>query len=209
MTARLVVLASGSGTNLQALIDAAEAGRLRAEVTRVIVNRSGAAARRRARRAGIPEECRLLGPYLQDAPDRTAARRRYDADLAGAVAACRPDLIVLAGWMHLLSTAFLDRFPERVVNLHPALPGAFPGANAIEDTWTAYRAGEVTSAGVMVHHVVDEGVDDGPVIASEEVPILPDDSIDTLTERIHRVEHRMLVGAVATLLEGRRPGRDY
>ncbi|MDE0353748.1 MAG: phosphoribosylglycinamide formyltransferase [bacterium] len=206
MTARLVVLASGSGTNLQALIDAVEAGRLRAELARVIVNRSGAPARRRARRAGIPEECRPLGPYLRNAPDRAAARRRYDADLAGAVEAGQPDLVVLAGWMHILSTAFLDRFPERVINLHPALPGAFPGANAIEDTWTAYRAGEVASAGVMVHYVVDEGVDDGPVIADEEVPILPDDSIDTLEERIHRVEHRLLVDTVATLLEGRRPG---
>ena len=209
MTARVVVLASGSGTNLQALIDAVEAGRFRAELARVIVNRSGATARRRARRAGIPEECRLLGPYLRNAPDRAAARRRYDADLAGAVAAEQPDLVVLAGWMHLLSTAFLDRFPERVINLHPALPGAFPGAGAIEDTWTAYRAGEVASAGVMVHYVVDEGVDDGPVIASEEVPILHGDSIETLEERIHRVEHRVLVDAVATLLEGRRPGSTY
>ncbi len=203
MTARLVVLASGSGTNLQALIDAVEAGRLRAEVTRVIVNRRGAPARQRARRAGIPEECRLLELYLQGAPDRVAARHRYDADLAGAVAAEQPDLVVLAGWMHLLSTAFFDRFPERVVNLHPALPGTFPGANAIQDTWTAYRAGEVASAGVMVHYVVDEGVDDGPVIAGAEVPILHGDSIHTLTERIHRVEHQLLVDTVATLLEGR------
>lgn len=203
MTPRLVVLASGSGTNLQALIDAVEAGRLGAEVTRVVVNRRGAQARSRARQAGIPEECRLLGPYLRGAPDRVAARRRYDADLAGAVAAGRPDLVVLAGWMHLLSTVFLDRFPERVVNLHPALPGTFPGANAIEDTWRAYRAGSVASAGVMVHYVLDEGVDDGPVIAAEEVPILQEDTIHTLTERIHRVEHRLLVDSVATLLEGR------
>ncbi|MXZ69394.1 MAG: phosphoribosylglycinamide formyltransferase [Acidimicrobiia bacterium] len=203
VTPRLGVLASGSGTNLQALIDAVEAGRIGAEVTRVIVNRRGALARSRARQAGIREECRLLGPYLQGAPDRVAARRLYDADLAGAVAAGQPDLVVLAGWMHVLSTVFLDRFPERVVNLHPALPGTFPGANAIEDTWRAYRAGVVASAGVMVHYVVDEGVDDGPVIAAEEVPILQDDTIHTLTERIHRVEHRLLVDSVATLLEGR------
>ena len=204
MTGRLVVLASGSGTNLQALIDAVAAGRLRAEVTRVIVNRRGAPARQRARRAGIPEECRLLGPYVDRAPDHLAARHRFDADLAGAVAACRPDLVVLAGWMHILSMAFLDRFPNRVINLHPALPGTFPGATPIDDTWAAYRAGEINSAGVMVHRVVDEGVDDGPVIACEEIPIHDDDSIDTLTERIHRVEHRLLVDAVATLLERRR-----
>jgi len=80
----------------------------------------------------------------------------------------------------------------------------FPGANAIEETWAAYRAGEVTSAGVMVHYVVDEGVDDGPVITSEEIPIRNDDSIETRTERIHRVEHRLLVDTVTTLLEERR-----
>ena len=204
MTGRLVVLASGSGTNLQALIDAVGAGRLRAEVTRVIVNRRGAPARQRARRAGIPEECCLLGPYVDRAPDHLAARHRYDADLADAVAAGQPDLVVLAGWMHLLSMAFLDRFPDQVINLHPALPWTFPGATTIDDTWAAYRAGEINSAGVMVHRVVDEGVDDGPVIACEEVPIHDDDSIDTLTERIHRVEHRLLVDAVATLLERRR-----
>lgn len=201
MTARLVVLASGSGTNLQALMDAAGEGRLRAEVTRVIVNRRRAPARERARRAGISEECRLLGPYLDGAPDRRAARRRYDADLAGAVAAGRPDLVVLAGWMHLLSVEFLDRFPGQVINLHPALPGTFPGATAIEDTWAAYQAGKITSAGVMVHKVVDDRVDDGPVIACEEIPIRADDSIGALTARIHRVEHRLLVDAVSTLLE--------
>ena len=201
MTARLAVLASGSGTNLQAIIDAVAAGRLDAEVTRVIVNRRGAAARRRARKAGIPEDCRLLSPYLDGAADRREARRRYDADLAEAVAAGQPDLVVLAGWMHLLSMAFLDRFPNRVVNLHPALPGMFPGATAIDETWAAYGAGQVTSAGVMVHYVVDEGVDDGPVIVCEQVPIRDDDSLDTLTERIHRVEHRLLVAAVAAALD--------
>ena len=203
LTARLAVLASGSGTNLQALIDATSAGCLDAEVARVIVNRLRAPARERARRAGIPEECRLLGPYLHGAPDRTEARRRYDADLADAVAVARPDLVVLAGWMHVLSMAFLDRFPDRVVNLHPALPGMFPGATAIDETWAAYQAGEATNAGVMVHRVVDEGVDDGPVIAYEEIPIDADDSIGTLTERIHRVEHRILVDAVAAVLEER------
>ena len=201
MTARLAVLASGSGTNLQALIDATSTGRLDAEVARVIVNRRHAPARERARRAGVPEECRLLGPYLHGAPDRTQARRRYDADLADAVAVDRPDLVVLAGWMHVLSRAFLDRFPNRVINLHPALPGMFPGATAIDETWAAYQAGEATTAGVMVHYVVDEGVDDGPVIAWEAVPIHADDSIGTLTERIHRVEHRLLVDAVAAVLE--------
>ena len=201
MTKRLVVLASGSGTNLQALIDATSEGRVPAEVTRVIVNRRGAAARERSRRAGIPEECRLLGPYIEGAPDPLAARHRYDADLADAVAAGQPDLVVLAGWMHILSMAFLDRFPKQVINLHPALPGMFPGATAIDDTWAAYKAGETTTAGVMVHYVADEGVDNGPVIACETVPIHQGDSIDILTQRIHRVEHRLLVDIVSALLK--------
>lgn len=204
MTGRLVVLASGTGTNLQALIDAIGGGQLQAEVTRVIVNRRGAPARARTRRAGIPEECRLLRPYLDGTPDPLAARYRYDADLADAVAAGQPDLVVLAGWMHLLSMAFLDRFPNQVINLHPALPGTFPGTTPIDDTWAAYQAGDVTSAGVMVHYVVNEGVDDGPVIAYEEIPIVDGDSIDTLTERIHRVEHRILVDAITSVLEQRR-----
>ena len=204
MTGRLVVLASGSGTNLQALLNAIASGRLDAEVIRVIVNRPGAYARDRARRAGIPEECRLLGPYLDGAPDGQAARHRYDADLAGAINTCRPDLVVLAGWMHLLSVAFLDPFQKQVINLHPALPGTFPGATAIDDAWAAFQAGEITATGVMVHYVLDEGVDDGPVIAYEEVPIRVGDSINTLTGRIHDVEHRLLVDAVATALDERR-----
>lgn len=203
MRGRIAVLASGSGTNLQALIDAVSEGRIEAEVTRVIVNRRKATARERARRAGIPEECRLLGPYIEGGPDRQASRARYDADLADAVAAGQPDLVVLAGWMHILSMAFLDRFPNQVINLHPALPGMFPGATAIDDTWAAYQAGQISSAGVMVHHVVDEGVDNGPVIAYESVPIHDNDSIDTLTQRIHRVEHRLIVDSVAALLEER------
>ncbi len=102
--------------------------------------------------------------------------------------------------MRILSSAFLDRFPNRVLNLHPALPGAFPGVHAIERAFDAYQRGEITQTGVMVHLVPDEGVDSGPVLAQESVPIEPNDTIEALQARIHQVEHRLLVDTLRGLL---------
>lgn len=200
MTRRLVVLASGSGSNLQAIIDACADGRLDAVVTKVIVNRRSAFARDRARAAGIPEEFWPLGPYRDRHDDPRAAREAYDTDLAAAVAAEEPDLVVHAGWMHLFTNRFLERFPQRVVNLHPALPGEFPGAHAIDDAWAAHEADGLDRTGVMVHLVPDEGVDDGPVLATREVPIHAHDTRATLEERIHAVEHELLVDTIARQL---------
>jgi len=115
------------------------------------------------------------------------------------VAACAPDLVVLAGWMYVLSPAFLDRFPGRVLNLHPALPGQFAGTHAIQRAYEAFRRGEIDHTGVMVHWVVPE-VDAGPVVASAQVPIQTSDSLDDLEARIHAVEHRLLVDAIKTAL---------
>ena len=213
MTGRLVVMASGAGTNLGAILDAIAGGRLDAEVAAVIINRRGAGARRRAERAGVPVHYRPLAPYRQQAPPAAgggaiapgecapaADRRRYDADLAELVAVAEPDLVVLAGWMHLLSSSFLERFPGRVINLHPALPGQFPGSDAIAEAWEAFGAGRISRTGVMVHRVPDEGVDDGPVIASAEVPIRPGDTLEVLRRRIHDVEHDLIVSAIAQVL---------
>ncbi|RME61107.1 MAG: phosphoribosylglycinamide formyltransferase, partial [Caldilineae bacterium] len=135
-------------------------------------------------------------------------RRQYDADLADLVAGYKPDWVVLAGWMHILSSAFLSRFPSRVVNLHPALPGQFPGAHAMQDALDAYARGEIDHTGVMVHLVPDERVDEGPVLATRIVPILPDDTLDTLAARMHAVEHDLLVQTLQGLVEKetRRPG---
>jgi phosphoribosylglycinamide formyltransferase-1 len=127
------------------------------------------------------------------------ARADYDARLADVVAGFGPDLVVLAGWMRLLTMSFLGWFPGRVVNLHPALPGELPGTRAIERAWHEALAGERTRTGVMVHLVPDEGVDDGPVLASEVVEIRPDDTLDTLSARIHATEHRLLVATLRTL----------
>ena len=186
--ARLVVLISGNGSNLQAIIDACNAGTLPAQVTAVFSNKSDAFGLARARRAGIPSMA-IPKPKEQD-------RREYDANLAELVASHDPDWVVLAGWMRILSSAFLSRFPNRVINLHPALPGQFPGTDAIEKAFKAFQRGEIRQTGVMVHLVPDEGVDSGPVLASEEVPILPADTLESLETRIHQTEHRLLVDTI-------------
>ncbi len=191
MTLRLVVLVSGSGSNLQAILDACASGALAASVAAVVANKRDAFGLERARRAGVPAIARPR-PLTQD-------RLAYDAELADLVAGFGPDYVVLAGWMRLLSAAFLSRFPGRVVNLHPALPGAFPGTEAIARAFEAFQKGHVRETGVMVHFVPDEGVDSGPVIVTEHVPIQSDDTVETLAARIHAVEHRLLVAALQDL----------
>lgn len=188
MMAQLVVLISGNGSNLQAVLDACASGELPARVAAVFSDRREAFGLERARRAGIPA---LALPKL-----KTYSREAYDAKLAELAASYEPDLVVLAGWMRLLGMAFLGRFPDRVVNLHPALPGNFPGTHAIERAWEAYQRGEIQHTGVMVHLVPDEGVDSGPVLAQATVRIQAGDTLESLTERVHDVEHQLLVRAL-------------
>ena len=188
LTSRLAVLISGNGSNLQAILDACASGELNAQVAAVISNKSEAFGLERARQANVPAIAKPK-PKAQD-------RREYDAELANLVAAYQPDWVVLAGWMRVLSAAFLDRFSNRVINLHPALPGTFPGTHAIDRAYEAYRRGEIDHTGVMVHLVPDEGVDSGPVLAQEIVPIQPNDTLESLEERIHAVEHRLLVNTL-------------
>ncbi len=202
MTARVVVLASGSGTNLQSLIDACAQGRLDAEVVHVVSDRADAFALERARRSEISSECRPPAPLLGDSADRGAARRSYDTELARSVADRHPDLVVLAGWMRLLTSEFLGTFPDQVINLHPALPGKFPGAHAIDDAWEAHQTAGLDHTGVMVHMVPDEGIDNGPVVATQRVDILDTDTRASLEERIHEVEHELLTRAVSELIAG-------
>jgi formyltetrahydrofolate-dependent phosphoribosylglycinamide formyltransferase len=188
---RLAILISGSGTNLQALIDAIGAGTLNTEIVLVVSNRKAAYGLVRAQEAGIPTLYFPLKPYTDAGKDRA----QYDADLAAQIAPYQPDLIVLAGWMHIFSPAFLDMFPERVINLHPALPGAFAGINAIERTFDAYQRGEVSHGGCMVHYVIPE-VDAGAVIVQEIVPIYLEDTLADFEARLHAAEHRIIVEAV-------------
>jgi len=192
---RLAVLVSGNGSNLQAIIEAVAAGTLDAQIVVVVSNRRAAYGLVRARRAGIPTRCFPLKPYR----DAGRTREAYDTNLAELVAGFAPDLIVLAGWMHLLSPAFLDRFPRRVLNLHPALPGQFPGTHAIERAYQAFQRGETNHTGVMVHWVVPE-MDAGPVVATADVPIYPADTLTDLEARVHEIEHRLLVDAIRSVI---------
>jgi phosphoribosylglycinamide formyltransferase-1 len=195
--ARLVVLVSGYGSNLQAILDACACAQLPAKVVAVLSNRADAYGLERARRAGVPAIVKLLQPGQQ--------RRDYDAELAHRVGVFAPDWIVLAGWMRVLTSTFLDCFPNQVVNLHPALPGAFPGTHAIERSYEAYQAGIIQHTGVMVHLVPDEGVDSGPVLNLEKVPIHAEDTLEALEERIHAVEHRLLVKTLHELITSKIP----
>jgi phosphoribosylglycinamide formyltransferase 1 len=188
---RLVVLASGNGTNLQAVLDACADGRLPAQVAAVVSNNAGSGALQRAANAGVP--------FVHIAPHADEPRADYDARLADLVSGFDPNWVVLAGWMRILSMSFLGWFPGMVVNLHPALPGELPGVNAIERAWREAQLGERDHTGVMVHLVPDEGVDAGPVLGAATVPIHPADSLDSLTERVHIVEHRLLIETLANL----------
>lgn len=198
MPTRLAVLISGNGSNLQAIIDAIRQRVLNAEIVVVIANRKDAYGLQRAAKAGIPTLYHPLKPFRDAGQERTD----YDAALAALLTPYKPDWIVLAGWMHILSDVFLQRFPYRVINLHPALPGQFPGTHAIERAYEAYQAGAIKKTGVMVHLVPDEGVDSGPILATRDVLIYRTDALETLEQRIHQTEHQVLIEALLRVIEG-------
>ncbi len=194
----LAVLISGNGSNLQAILDAVDGGDLPgARVALVVSNCKDAYGMQRAFKHGVPVV------YFPKLPYTNAGRPRadYDADLARIVQSFDVEWVVQAGWMHIFTDAFISAFPNRIVNLHPALPGTFPGAHGIAEAFAAYRRGEIEHTGVMVHLVPDEAVDAGPVVAQEVVPILPDDTLESLETRIHTVEHRLLVSTLRDLLK--------
>lgn len=196
MTHRLAVLISGSGTNLQAIMDAIKAGQLEAKIAVVIANRKDAYGLTRAKEAGLITLLLPLKPYKEVGG---GGREQYDADLATMVDIFKPTLIVLAGWMHVLSPVFLDRFPDRVINLHPALPGMFAGTHAIERAYEAWQKGEITESGCMVHRVIPE-VDAGAVIATSVVPFQAGDTLEGYEARMHAAEHRVIVSAIRAVL---------
>lgn len=183
-TAQIVVLASGTGTTLQAILDASADPGFGARVVAAGTDVPGCGAMERAAAAGVP----VFSVALADFADRGD----WNEALANAVAEHQPDLVVLAGFMRLLGKAVLNRF--RIVNTHPALLPAFPGAHAIRD---ALRAG-ATTTGVTVHWV-DEGIDSGPIIAQIEVPVRPTDDEDTLRERIQAAEKPLYIATIRTL----------
>jgi phosphoribosylglycinamide formyltransferase-1 len=185
LAARLVVLVSGSGTNLGALLDACADPAYGAEVVGVGADRDGIEALARAQRAGVPTFVRRVSDY--------PTRQDWDVEITRTTAGFEPDLVVSAGFMKILGAAFLSAFP-RTINTHPALLPAFPGAHAVRD---ALAAG-VKMTGATVHYV-DGGVDTGPVIDQVEVPVEPGDDESSLHERIKIAERRLLVDAVRRL----------
>jgi phosphoribosylglycinamide formyltransferase 1 len=181
--ARLVVLVSGSGTLLQALLDAPD---LPAQVVAVGADRDGIEGLARAERAGVPG----FTVRVRDHADRAA----WDAALAKAVAEHRPDLVVSAGFMKILGPGFLESVGCPMINTHPALLPSFPGAHPVADALA--HGVKVTGATV---HLVDDGVDTGPVLAQAAVEVRPGDTVEALHERIKIEERRLLVGTVAAL----------
>jgi phosphoribosylglycinamide formyltransferase-1 len=186
----LGVLVSGSGSNLQAILDAAQAGTIDARVAVAVSNVPGAGAVERARAAGIATHVVDHRGYSD--------RRAFDAALIEVLRACGAELVVLAGFMRVVSDVLLGAFPWRVVNIHPALLPAFPGLHAQRK---AVDAG-VRIAGCTVHFV-DTGTDTGPIIAQAVVPVLPDDDEESLRARILEQEHLLLPRVLQWFAEGR------
>jgi phosphoribosylglycinamide formyltransferase 1 len=189
VTGRLGVLISGRGTNLQAIIETAGSGRLPATIAVVISNRADAAGLQRARDAGI--ETLYLNP--REYPDRDA----YDAAIADALRARRVDLVCLAGFMRLVGPRLLDAFANRVLNIHPSLLPSFPGLDAQRQALD--HGVQVTGATV---HVVTSELDGGPIVLQAAVPVLPGDTVETLSARILVEEHRIYPEAIRIVLEG-------
>ncbi len=186
---RVVVLVSGSGSNLQSLVDTVHDPGGDIEVVLVVSSREGAPALERASRAGIATA--VVGMSGRERDER-------DRELADVVEAASPGLVVLAGWMSILSGTFLNRFPDRVINLHPSMLPAFPGLHAIEQalSWG------VRCTGVTVHFA-EEVVDGGPPILQEPVAVMYGDDAESLTARIREVEHRLVPEAVRLFAAGR------
>ncbi len=187
---KVAVLLSGSGTNLQAIIDAVADDGLPIDIVQVVSSRPGVAGIGRAERAGIP----VLALEPADYADPEAA----DARIVEALQAAGAEYAVMAGYMRKVTPLLLRAFPDRVVNLHPALLPSFKGAHAIDDAWEA----GVKVTGVTVHFANEE-YDKGPIIAQRAVEVRESDTRDSLEERIHAVEHQLYPEVLRALAEGR------
>lgn len=187
---RLAVLASGSGSNLQSILDACAAGGVPAEVAVVLCNVPGARALERAQRARVPA---VLLPH-----GKSASREAYDEEVVAVLRRHRVDLVCLAGFMRLITPVLLGAFQDRILNIHPSLLPAFPGMHAVRK---AVQAG-VRVSGCTVH-VVDEGTDTGPIVIQAAVPVLDGDTEETLAARILVQEHRCYPRAIALWAQGR------
>ncbi|KAK0261747.1 hypothetical protein B0A54_10071 [Friedmanniomyces endolithicus] len=208
-SARITVLISGNGTNLQALIDACNTHHLpHSNIVRVVSDRKNAYGLTRAQAVGIPTTYHGILTYKQKYPDSDpeprfdAARKAYDADLASILLRDEPDLVVCAGFMRILTTAFLKPVKEKkipIINLHPSKPGDLLGADCIQRAWDEFEAGTRTETGIMIHYVIEE-VDMGEPIVSETININGCQSLEDLEARIHEREHGLIVKGAKTAL---------
>lgn len=205
---KLTVLISGNGSNFQALIDACNTPALPStSIIRVVSNRKDAFGLKRAEKASIPTAYHNLVPYKKrhstDDEGVAAARSEYDQDLAALVLADKPDMVVCAGWMHILAPTFLEPLENAgvpVINLHPALPGQFNGAHAIDRAYAAYQEGKIDKTGIMVHYVISE-VDMGEPILVREIEMRKGETLDELETRIHQNEWQIIVQGTKTAAE--------
>lgn len=187
---RLGVLASGRGSNLQSIMDAAAAGKIKAEVAVVFSDNKDAFALERARKAGIPA--------LHLNPRDFGSKEQYERAVLKLLNEHGVQLVCLAGYMRIVGRVILDAFPNRVINIHPALLPAFPGLHGQQQAWDY----GVKFSGCTVHFV-DEGMDTGPIILQAVVPVCDDDTADTLADRILEQEHKIYPEAVGLIAEGR------
>ncbi|EMR09651.1 phosphoribosylglycinamide formyltransferase [Pneumocystis murina B123] len=203
---RLVVLISGSGTNLQAIIDACACQQINGYISRVISNTRSAYGIVRAEKVGIPITIHPLLPYKKKEEANLAgieiARYKYDKDLSDIIIKEDPALVICAGWMHILSNACLDPLEKcgiKLINLHPALPATFDGMYAIERAYKAFCEGKIMKTGVMVHQVIEK-IDRGEPIIVKEVPMLSNETFCQFEERMHKIEHEVIIEAILIIL---------
>ncbi|CAK9440581.1 uncharacterized protein LODBEIA_P46280 [Lodderomyces beijingensis] len=215
----ITVLISGSGTNLQALIDAEKQGKLEGQITQVISSSDTAYGLTRAQKCGIPTKTHLLKSYYKGIPKeeterRKSQRERFNVELANLIifgsvdgtpvaGYTKPDLIVCAGWMLILSPSVLQPLEKAditIINLHPALPGAFDGTHAIDRCWKAGQDGELTKGGVMIHKVITE-VDRGAPILVQEIDLIKGEPLEQYEKRVHEVEHLAIVAGTNKALQ--------
>ncbi|KAL9114769.1 MAG: hypothetical protein Q9227_001448 [Pyrenula ochraceoflavens] len=205
---RISVLISGSGTNLQAVIDAIKASQLPAKIVSVVSNRKEAYGLVRAREAGITTRYHNLVKYKKRHPDTAqgvqAAREEYDQDLAKLVLGDNPDLVACLGFLHIVSKSFLEPLGAAgvlIINLHPALPGKFNGTNALQRAHTDWKEGKIDKTGVMVHKVIAE-VDMGTPILVREIPFKKDedDNLQDFETRVHQIEWGVVVEGIRLVI---------
>jgi phosphoribosylaminoimidazole-succinocarboxamide synthase len=189
---KVVVFASGEGTNLQAIIDATLKRILKIKIVAVVSNKRDSNALKIADHHCIPT---ILSTYNRN----IQAKEEYEINLVNTIKKLAPDLLVLAGWMYVFTDTFINKF-DNIINLHPALPGQFPGKNAIIDAFNVYQQGKIKNTGIMVHRVIQQ-IDAGETIQTTEIPIYPDDDVESLTNRVQYFEKPLLISSIDRFLQ--------